>query len=384
MASASPPILKYLFLLLIILAPVLYSTIYLYYYQKQKHQYFNARPLPRDHTFEASMLIPETHERILAVTERIGEGLLHGPEDLAYEPKSRFLYTGCIDGWIRRVNLASDDDCEFKVENWVQTGEHSRPLGLALGLDASLIVADAYQGLLKVSRDKEVSVLANEAEGIKFGITNGVDVASDGTIYFTDTSYKYNYKNLILDMLEAQPHGRLMSFDPSNKNTTVLVKDLYFANGVSVAPDHKSLIYCETVLRRCRRYHIQGKKKGTVENFIDNLPGYPDNIRYDSEGCYWIAIFAGRTIVWDTFFKYPILRQILYVVEQFVTVPKGRKNSGVISVSLDGQPIALYSDPNLVLATSALKIGNYLYYGSLYKSYISRIHLTDKTKKQDK
>jgi hypothetical protein len=79
----------------------------------------------------------------------------------------------------------------------------------------------------------------------------------------------------------------------------------------------------------------------------------------------------GRAMVWDTFFKYPILRQILYVVEQFVTVPKGRKNSGVISVSLDGHPIALYSDPNLVLATSALKIGNYLYYGSLYKSYIS-------------
>jgi hypothetical protein len=64
------------------------------------------------------------------------------------------------------------------------------------------------------------------------------------------------------------------------------------------------------------------------------------------------------------------------VVEQFVMVPKSMKNSGGISVSLDGQPIALYSDPNLVLATSWLQIGNYLYYGSLYKSYISRIDLT--------
>lgn len=91
----------------------------------------------------------------------------------------------------------------------------------------------------------------------------------------------------------------------------------------------------------------------------------------------------GRTIAWDTLFKYPILRRILYVVEQFVTVPKGMKNSGVLSVSLDGQPIALYSDPNLILATSGLKIGNYLYYGSLYKSYISRIDLTQ-TKKHDK
>ncbi|XP_078155567.1 protein STRICTOSIDINE SYNTHASE-LIKE 6-like [Carex rostrata] len=373
--SASP-ILK--LLLLLIFAPVLFSTIFLNY---QKH-HFNAGPLPGDHSFEASISVPERHEQILAGTERIGEGILHGPEDLAYEPKSRFLYTGCIDGWIRRVDLAGDDG-EFKVENWVRTGEHGRPLGIVLGLDASLIVADAYEGLLKISPDKEVEVLADEAEGVKFGITDGIDVASDGTIYFTDASYKYNLENHMLDILEARPHGRLMSYDPSTKKTTVLVKDLYFANGLSVAPDQKSLIYCETVLRRCRRYHIQGKEKGTIENFIENLPGYPDNIRYDGEGHYWIAMSAGRTIAWDTLFKYPILRRILYVVEQFVTVPTGMKNSGVLSVSLDGQPIALYSDPNLILATSGLKIGNYLYYGSLYKSYISRIDLTQ-TKKHEK
>lgn len=52
----------------------------------------------------------------------------------------------------------------------------------------------------------------------------------------------------MVDILEARPHGRLMSYDPSTKKTTVLVKNLYFANGVSVAPDQKSLIYCETVL----------------------------------------------------------------------------------------------------------------------------------------
>lgn len=136
--SASPPILK--LLLLLIFAPVLCSTIFLNY---QKH-HFNAGPLPRDHSFEASISVPERHEQILAGTERIGEGILHGPEDLAYEPKSRFLYTGCIDGWIRRVDLVGDDG-EFKVENWVRTGEHGRPLGIVLGLDASLIVADAYE-----------------------------------------------------------------------------------------------------------------------------------------------------------------------------------------------------------------------------------------------
>jgi sugar lactone lactonase YvrE len=44
--------------------------------------------------------------------------------------------------------------------------------------------------------------------------------------------------------------------------------------------------------RRCSRYHIAGDKKGTVEKFIDNLPEFPDNIRHDGEGQYWIALSA--------------------------------------------------------------------------------------------
>ena len=43
---------------------------------------------------------------------------------------------------------------------------------------------------------------------------------------------------------------------------------------------------------RCRKYYIRGKKKGTVSNFIDNLPGLPDNIRCDEEGHYWVALAA--------------------------------------------------------------------------------------------
>jgi hypothetical protein len=44
--------------------------------------------------------------------------------------------------------------------------------------------------------------------------------------------------------------------------------------------------------RRCSRYLIAGDKKGTAEKFVDNLPGFPDNIRYDGEGRYWIALSA--------------------------------------------------------------------------------------------
>lgn len=96
--------------------------------------------------------------------------------------------------------------------------------------------------------DKEVQLLTNEAEGVKFGLTDGVDVASDGIIYFTDASYKYDLRAPILDILEGRPHGRLLSFDPSSNRTSVLLRDLYFANGVVLSPGQQSLIFCETVV----------------------------------------------------------------------------------------------------------------------------------------
>ncbi|KAK1695733.1 hypothetical protein QYE76_012430 [Lolium multiflorum] len=55
----------------------------------------------------------------------------------------------------------------------------------------------------------------------------------------------------------------------------------------------------EHIHRRCSRYHIRGDKAGTVARFTGSLPGYPDNIRYDGEGRYWIALSAGRTLEWE-------------------------------------------------------------------------------------
>ena len=91
-------------------------------------------------------------------------------------------------------------------------------------------------------------MLTDEAEGVKFKLTDCVDVAKDGMIYFTDASYKYSVKDFIWDFLEGRPHGRLLSYDPTTKETKVLAGDLYFANGVALSPDQNYLIFCETFM----------------------------------------------------------------------------------------------------------------------------------------
>lgn len=99
-----------------------------------------------------------------------------------------------------------------------------------------------------MSRDGTVKLLTDEAEGLKFKLTDGVDINLDGILYFTDASYKYSLNEFFSDLFEGRPYGRFMSYDPSTKQTKVLLRDLYFPNGVTVSPDRNSVIFCETVM----------------------------------------------------------------------------------------------------------------------------------------
>jgi DNA-binding beta-propeller fold protein YncE len=80
-----------------------------------------------------------------------------GPESVAIGPDGR-LYTGLQDG--RVVRMLADGS---GVETFVQTG--GRPLGMKLDAGGNLVVADAFRGLLSISPDRKVTVLADAANG---------------------------------------------------------------------------------------------------------------------------------------------------------------------------------------------------------------------------
>ncbi|KAB2051518.1 hypothetical protein ES319_A12G059800v1 [Gossypium barbadense] len=331
---------------------------------------FDPAPLPIHELGQAAMSVSLRNDRMLQGAEFVGAGELLGPEDIAYDSKSRLLYTGCQDGWIKRVRLHHANSA---VEKWVNT--HGRPLGVALGHNGEAIVADGYKGLLNISRDGEVEVLTEEADGLKFKLADGVDIADNGMIYFTDASYKYSMEDSVWDVLEGKPHGRLMSFDPVTRKTRVLVTHLYFANGVAVSPRQDSLILCETTMRRCRKYYIEGNKQGELEKFVDNLPGLPDNIKYDGEGHYWIALATGNSVVLDLALRYAFIRKAMGLMEKYIGGLSKGNNAGVLVVDLEGKPVANYHDHKLCSVTSAIKIGNRLYCGSFVYPHITSLDL---------
>ncbi|GAU50129.1 hypothetical protein TSUD_192500 [Trifolium subterraneum] len=305
-------------------------------------------------------------------SEDIAKGQVMGPEDLLCDAAMGVVYTGCEDGWIKRVTV-NESVADSVVENWVYTG--GRPFGLAFYGNGDLIVADADEGLLRVTSHKEIEVLATEIEGLKFKLTDGVDVANDGTIFFTDASYKYSVKDSILDLLEGKPNGRLLSYNLTTKRTTLLASDLYFPNGVAVSPDQNSVIFCETILMTCKKYYIKGPNKGSTENFCD-LPGMPDNIHYDGHGHgqYMIGIATATSPVLNMIIRYPFIRKVLAIITKHVSSMNLSKNGGIIVVDLEGKPTTHYYDPKLSL-TSGIKIGNHIYCGSVLYPFIIRLNV---------
>ncbi|KAK2408721.1 Calcium-dependent phosphotriesterase superfamily protein [Trifolium repens] len=351
-------------LLIIIAFPVALAAV-LY-----RFELFETVHIPSRKFTQQTATAPAVNPRMRIGSEVVAEGKVHGPEDLAYDKRRRVIYTGCEDGWIKRVTV-NESAADSEVETWVNTG--GRPLGLALEKSGELIVADGNLGLLRVTKEGKVEILAQEHDGLKFNLTDGVDVGEDGTIYFTDATYKYNLKDFYFDIIEGEPHGRFMSYNPATKKVTLLARNLYFANGVAVAPDQKFVVYCETIMSRCRKYYLQGPKKGRIGEFSPDLPGMPDNIHYVGQGQYYIGMATCITPQWRLLLKYPFLRKIAAMVTKYYRRPNLEKNGGVLVVDLAGKLRDHYYDPQLSLISSGIKVDNYIYCGSMSYPFLLRL-----------
>jgi sugar lactone lactonase YvrE len=169
-----------------------------------------------------------------------------------------------------------------------------RPLGMELAADGTLYVADSVRGLLAVSADAEVRVLATEAGGVRIGFADDVGIGPDGTVYFSDATTKFrppdhggDMEASLLELIEHRGNGRLLAHDPRTGKTRVLLRGLVFANGVALAHDGRSVLVNETGNYRTLRYWLAGEKAGRAEPFLENLPGFPDNIGRGIDGRYW-------------------------------------------------------------------------------------------------
>ncbi len=304
----------------------------------------------------------------LMKAELVGRGQVHGPEDTAMDAQGQ-LYSGLHDGKIVRIKV------DGSVETFADT--QGRPLGMDFDAQGNLIVADAYKGLLSINAQGRITVLTTEAEGVPFKFTDDLDIARDGTIYFSDASARFEQPDYLLDLLEARPHGRLLSYNPATGQTRVLLKDLYFANGVALSTNEDFVLVNETYRYRITRYWLSGAKAGSHDIFIDNLPGLPDNLQGDRNGTFWVALPSPRKADADMLHRSPWAKAQLAKLPRAFW-PKAVPYGFAIALNEQGEIIRSLHDTSgthLRMITSVKPVGDYLYFGSLDNDRIGKLKI---------
>lgn len=321
---------------------------------------WNAPPAPK---LEGKYAVNEK----LAEVQWLARGIGAGPEDVAIDAQGR-IYGAYDDGKIRR--FAADGS---QPEIFADT--QGRPLGLAWSQDGSLLVADAFKGLLAVRPDGSIRTLADTANGTPFLFTDDVDVAEDGSVYFSDASSKFDFHEVMADINEHAGNGRLLKYEPATDEVSVLLDGLQFANGVAVGPDERYVMVNETGAYRITRYWLKGPKKGQSEVFMDNLPGLPDGISYNGEGMFWVALFSPRSAELDYLADKPWLRKVAFRLPQALQ-PAPEKYAFVLGINENGDVLHNLQDPSASgysPITSVEQVGDQLYLGSLTQPAIGRI-----------
>lgn len=291
--------------------------------------------------------------------KRIGLNVGVGPEGISFDDAGR-IYAGYVDG--RVVRFSADGQTHEELAN---TG--GRPWGtFALADGSAVLVADALKGLLRVTPGK-VEVLSTQSDGVPFKLTDDVVQAQSGIIYFSDASSKYGLDKMMADVFEHGGHGRLLSYDPQTRKTTTLASGLHVANGVTLGPDEAYVLVSETLQYRVMRYWLKGPKAGQFEPFIDNLPGFPDNISYNGKDGFWLALFAPRDVMLDGLLPYPALLKAVYRIPEALR-PKAAKHARVLKLDTNGKVIADLQDATdgaYAPITSVRERGGSVYFGSI-------------------
>jgi sugar lactone lactonase YvrE len=312
---------------------------------------------------------PYAKNNRLAGVQRLDTGSGFAPEDVALDAQGR-IYGGLEDGHIMRLEPDGAHATVF-------ANTHGRPLGLIFDRAGNLIVADANNGLLSVSANGSITTLSTEANGVPFRCTNDLDVAADGTVYFTDASSKFPLANFTADMLEHQGNGRFLAYDPKTKTTRVVLGDLCFANGVAVSPDQSFVLVVETGKYQVHRVWLKGPKSGQSDIFIDNLPGFPDGILSNGRDKFWLALVTPRDPIYDRLLPHPFARKIVARLPRFLQ-PAPKRYAFVLGLDMSGRVVANLQDGSkecYAEIANVVEHNGMLYFGSIGESAIGRIAL---------
>lgn len=287
-----------------------------------------------------------------------------GAEDVVVD--NGHVFTGVEDGRILR--LTQDGR---RLDTVADTG--GRPLGLELYPDGRLLVCDSKRGLLLVDRQSgDVEVLVPRGPDLR--VCNNAAVAADGTVYFTDSTSRFDLDHWKADLFEHSGTGRLLRRTPDGE-VDVLLSGLQFANGVALAPDESWVVVASSGSYRLDRVELPS---GSHSTLIESLPAFPDNIATGSDGLVWIAMASPRIAALDLAHRlHPAVRKAVWALPEPLQVKEKR----VVWVrAVDGTTGETVHDyravrPDYHMVTGVREVDGVVYLGSLNERAIAYFSL---------
>ena len=306
---------------------------------------------------------PHAPNRLLQAATGIRLGDYEGPEDATLGHDGA-IYVTTSQGQVIRI-------LQRRVELFADTG--GRPLGIEVDRDGNLIVANAYLGLQRIDRQGNVESLLADIGGTPV-YPNNLAIGTDGRIFFTEASNKFGaerfrgtYNASLLDIMEHGGHGGVFVFEPSTGESRQLLDDLNYANGIAISEDNSFIAIAETSNYRILKHWLAGDRAGTTEVLIDNLPGFPDNLKTGVGGRFWVGLAAPRNALLDNLSDRPWLRKVVQRLPASVR-PKAVPSSHVVAFDGDGQILMDMQDPDarFPTLTGVLETQRSLYLTSLF------------------
>ena len=296
-----------------------------------------------------------------------------GPEDLAVLP-GRLVYSAGLDGTLYRIDGTAPE---------VVAKLDGRPLGLDGGPDGRLYIADSFNGILTWSADEGVRPLATEIDGAPILYANQLDVARDGTVYFSNSSDRFDPETMggtkptsVMSIWEQSEAGYVARIDPDG-TVQKIAEGFVFTNGVALSPEEDFLLIAETGRARIHRLWLSGPRAGEQEVLLDNLPGYPDNIEPMGDGTFWIA-FASPRVPAEALMPYPTLRKVIWRLGPMVR-PAPIEEGHLIEIDLQGRVLRSLQDPEGILGitTGGRIVGDDFYIMTLDSPGFGRMPVSD-------
>jgi gluconolactonase len=155
------------------------------------------------------------------------------------------------------------------------------------------------QRLTRTEYDGSITVLADSFDGKKLTAPNDVVVKSDGSIWFSDNGAGTRGNYLGHTAPQELPF-RVYRIDPQSGAMTVVVDQAQQArpNGLAFSPDETKLYVVDTPGGDKTTYVYavvdDGTRLANGRVFFDEMPGYGDGLRVDTQGNVWSGFSGGE------------------------------------------------------------------------------------------